>query len=176
MDEPTFWKMIEAARDEADGDCEAQVEALVRRLSEMPEEEIFDFDGLCLEMRHRAYRWDLWGASYLLNGGSSDDGFEYFRGWLIAQGRAVYEQALRDPDSLADVVTEAQAEEADFECEDMLYTAMLAYEKKTGTEMPEREGTAPYPDITGERWEEDDLETLLPKLWKRTATDDEGEP
>ena len=36
-----------------------------------------------------SYRWDLWGAAYLANGGCSDDGFDYFRGWLIGQGRKV---------------------------------------------------------------------------------------
>jgi hypothetical protein len=30
---------------------------------------------------------DQWGAAYLANGGCSDDGFDYFRGWLIGQGR-----------------------------------------------------------------------------------------
>jgi hypothetical protein len=44
---------------------------------------------------------DQWGAAYLANGGCSDDGFDYFRGWLIGQGRKVYETVLADPDSLA---------------------------------------------------------------------------
>ena len=48
----------------------------------------------------RAYRQELWGAAYLINGGCSDDGFVYFLGWLIAQGRDVYQAALPDPDSL----------------------------------------------------------------------------
>jgi hypothetical protein len=26
-----------------------------------------------------AYTWDLWGAVFVLNGGDSDDGFEYFQ-------------------------------------------------------------------------------------------------
>jgi hypothetical protein len=34
-----------------------------------------------------AYRWDLWGLAYQLNGGCSDDGFVYFRCWLLGQGR-----------------------------------------------------------------------------------------
>ena len=32
---------------------------------------------------------DLWAAAYLINGGCSDEGFDHFRGWLIAHGRDV---------------------------------------------------------------------------------------
>ncbi|MFE5591185.1 DUF4240 domain-containing protein [Streptomyces sp. NPDC056549] len=33
-------------------------------------------------------------AAYMVNGGCCDDGFDYFRGWLIAQGRNVFERAV----------------------------------------------------------------------------------
>ncbi|WP_217498085.1 MULTISPECIES: DUF4240 domain-containing protein [Sphingomonas] len=36
----------------------------------------------------RSYRWDLWRAAKVAKGGVSDDGFEYFRTWLISRGRA----------------------------------------------------------------------------------------
>ena len=38
----------------------------------------------------RAYTWDLWGAAYVVHGGASDDGFVYFRHWLISKGRRVF--------------------------------------------------------------------------------------
>jgi hypothetical protein len=50
-----------------------------------------------------SYHVDLSGAAYLINGRCSDDGVEYFRGWLIAQGRATYERVVADPDALADL-------------------------------------------------------------------------
>ncbi len=45
--------------------------------------------------------------AYQLNGGCSDDcfvyfRFVYFRCWLLAQGRATWEAALCDPDSVVD--------------------------------------------------------------------------
>jgi hypothetical protein len=40
-----------------------------------------------------SYRTVLWAAACLINGGYSDDGFEYFRGWLIVQGRDVFERS-----------------------------------------------------------------------------------
>ncbi|MFD8951587.1 DUF4240 domain-containing protein [Streptomyces xanthophaeus] len=57
-------------------------------------------------------RWDLmvdscsnplWAAAYLAHGGCSDDGFDYFRGWLIAQGCDVFERVAADPDALAEL-------------------------------------------------------------------------
>src|SRR5262245_53974222 len=45
--------------------------------------------------------WNLWGAAYLMNGGCSDDGFEYFRAWLMAQGRRTFEKAVEDADTKA---------------------------------------------------------------------------
>ncbi|MFF5497583.1 DUF4240 domain-containing protein [Streptomyces aquilus] len=38
-----------------------------------------------------------------MNGGCSDDGFDYFRGWPIAQGREDFERATADPDALAEL-------------------------------------------------------------------------
>ncbi|WP_449342020.1 DUF4240 domain-containing protein [Streptomyces aurantiogriseus] len=37
----------------------------------------------------RAYTWDLWGAAWVLLDGASDDAFDFFRCWLIGQGREV---------------------------------------------------------------------------------------
>ena len=112
---------------------------------------------------HRSYRWDLWGAAFVINGGCSDDGFEYFRGWLMLQGRDVWEAALRDPESLADVPLDGNAD-----CEDVLYVASEAYERVTGRSLGSH--SEPHADQpAGQAWEEEDLETLYPRLWTRSA-------
>jgi hypothetical protein len=87
------------------------------------------FEGL----QDASYRWDLWAAGYLINGGCSDDGFDYFRGWLITQGRQIWEAAIADPDSLADVALDADAS-CEAMAEDMLGAAMVAYGVVTGDE------------------------------------------
>ena len=46
---------------------------------------------------------DLWAAAYLINGGCSDEGFDSFRGWLIAHGREAVARSVKSPDSLADL-------------------------------------------------------------------------
>ena len=50
-------------------------------------------------MDNAAYRTDVWALAYLLRGGCSDDSLDAFRGWLILQGRKVFEATLADPDS-----------------------------------------------------------------------------
>src|SRR5262245_15492561 len=100
MDKSTFWSLIEGAKKKAKGNPEKQVEILEKELAKFPPEEIIAFNKIYDEFRFRAYRRELWAAAYIINGGCSDDGFEYFRGWLIAQGKEVYEDALRDPELL----------------------------------------------------------------------------
>jgi hypothetical protein len=96
-----FWEHIDKSRRK---DSDAHAERLVRRLAKLPEREVLDFCHLWDEALDAAYTWNLWAAGYVINAGCSDDGFEYFRGWLVLQGRKVYEAALKDPDSLAAVI------------------------------------------------------------------------
>jgi hypothetical protein len=110
-----------------------------------------------------SYRWDLWGAAFVINGGCSDDGFDYFRGWLMFQGRDVWEAALRDPESLAEVSFDGDAE-----CEDALYAASKAYELVAGGRLSSTGEHRPS-EPAGAAWQETDLQTLYPKLWKRFA-------
>lgn len=110
MTEDEFWEHIRATRRV---DPDAHVERLTARLTKLPPEEILDFDHLWRVVAARAYRRDLWGAAYIINGGCSDDGFDYFTDWLILQGRTVYEAAIADPDTLAEVL---DGEEVECEC------------------------------------------------------------
>ena len=90
------------ARTATDGDCQAQTAQLVAALGQRSVVEVLDWDRIQDELWVESYRRDLWGAAYLINGGCSDDGFDYFRGWLLGQGQAIWQAALADPDSLAD--------------------------------------------------------------------------
>src|ERR1044071_8440630 len=81
---------------------------------------------------------DLWAAAYLINGGCSEEGFDAFRGWLIAHGREAVARSVRAPDSLADVplVQAAVDSGAVFEAEEVLAIADEAYAQATGSELP----------------------------------------
>jgi hypothetical protein len=98
MTQKEFWEHIEKTKRR---DADEHAERLVARLAKRAVNDILDFAHLWDEMLGRAESWAVWGAAYIINGGCSDDGFEYFRGWLILRGRKVYEAALKNPDSLA---------------------------------------------------------------------------
>ena len=160
MDENEFWSMIERSRAE---DPDAQEEALERLLTGRSREELEAFDRIYREQLVRAYRWDLWGAGYVIAGGMGDDSFDYFCDWLIGQGREVFEQALADPDSLADV---PDVEEDEIEAEELRYAVQKAYESTHGEELPIAGQSQPA-DPAGEEWDEDDVDSLYPRLAAR---------
>ncbi len=154
MNELEFWDIIKASKVGA-ADQDEQETNLRSLLSAQSIEEIVAFDRIFDELRQRSYRWDLWGAAYILNGGCSDDGFEYFQRALIAEGREKYERALADPESLVEWA------EPDFEFEGIYYIARDVYKEKSGGEsMPlhNLEWTEP----SGENWDEAELETRFP--------------
>ncbi|MFJ6381287.1 DUF4240 domain-containing protein [Kitasatospora sp. NPDC092039] len=120
MDAQPFWKLVEDARcrvsDPADGDAVAAM--AVNLLSTQPRDEIIAADRVLRELLAHSYRNPLWAAAYLINGGCSDDAFDYFRGWLIMQGRRVFERVLADPDSLAELpAVRAAAPDGVVDCE-----------------------------------------------------------
>src|SRR6266702_1273798 len=145
MDRDEFWTLIEAARAAGGDDCRQQTAHLVAALQQRSVDDILAFDRILYELMAESYRWDLWGAAYVINGGCSDDGFDYFRGWLIAQGEQVFAAALQDPDSLATELPDSH--DYDAECETLLYVEKDAYVERAGAEMPWT-ANPPNPDMT----------------------------
>lgn len=158
MERETFWRIVGAARAAGRDDLDARVEALRAELSRLGCRDLQEFQQHYDALHAEAYRWDLWGAAYLMLEGCSDDGFHYFRAWLISEGQAVYEVAFQDPDSLAGLPL---VEVADNEC--FGYVAEEVYKEKTGREMPRSQSNQPAMP-RGERWEEADLDRLFPRL------------
>jgi hypothetical protein len=128
------------------------------------------------EVMADSYRVDLWGAAYLINGGCSDDGYEYFRGWLIAQGRATFERIVADPDALADlpdIRVAAAFGRDDVECESALGIADDAHLVATGHHLPPGSFTIRHPVLAFDWDFEDNVEARrrLPRLMQlRGAT------
>jgi len=87
LDTNQFWAIIEAGGPEVQDDPERQLAAVRQALLAPPPDELIEFHRLFNRAMEDAYTWDLWGAAYLINGGGSDDGFAYFRSWLISRGR-----------------------------------------------------------------------------------------
>ena len=159
MDEPTFWAIVEAAKAETTPALSNQPEILQNKLEVLPPPEIVAFDRIFTKLHNDAYRWDLWAAAYIIEGGCSDDGFTDFRAGLIGLGREVYYAAVNDPSSLVRQPTHG----VDFSHEAMLYAAPGAYEAVTGEEMPDH-GLAHPEGPIGERWDKSSVGTKYPEL------------
>ena len=162
MDIDGFWKLIEQSKRGTE-DCDEQAEKLTEILEKLTQEEVVSFDKHFQSLRIQAYTWDLWGVAYLINGGCSDDGFDYFRAWLIAQGRKRFEAALQDAESVS-----SYAEPDECECEDILYVTAQVYEEKAGSPLPD-DGIRLPSEPLGSSWEEDELEQRFPKTAKKFA-------
>lgn len=155
----SFWEIIEQAKEKSGDNWESRPESLKEILLQYSADDIRQFDKDYRTRLNEAYRWDLWGAAYLINGGCSDDGFDYWRDFLISEGKSVYEAALKNPDSLADLDNIEDAE-----LEEFRYAIDEAYEELTGKEIPISDDIE-YPDEpTGEEWNEEDLSSMFPGL------------
>jgi hypothetical protein len=125
LPEARFWSIVDAARTRAKKQS-AWASSLAKELKELTPEDIAAFDAAFAERMRRAHDYSLWGAAYLLDDGSSDDGFLGFRAWLIFQGRDVFEAALKDPETLARF-----AGHGDFDAEEVLGVAAKRFEAKS---------------------------------------------
>jgi hypothetical protein len=163
MDDDRFWAFIGAARDAAGDDVEDRVAGLEQVLLDHHPDEVMAFQHKYDEMLARACRWDLRGAAHLLVGSSSEDVFRHFRDWLLSEGEAVFEAALADPDSLADV-----QQEEDFELEAFGLVAAEVFEQMTDRPLPQGPSADPATPA-GKAWHEDELPALLPRLARRFA-------
>jgi hypothetical protein len=154
MDLNGFWEIIRRSKDPEPG---------VRYiLGQLTPSELIEFEHHFLKMLDDAYHWDLWGAAYVGCGGCSDDGFADFCAGLIFQGKDVYESALKNPDSLADLNQSLE----ELCMEELLYVATKVYRAKTKGEMPEHNikfRKTPY----GVKRDRQDLERLYPRLWQK---------
>jgi hypothetical protein len=156
-----FWALVESARAGGD-DCWRVSRRLTNTLAKLPPASIAEFGTELSARMAESYRWDLWAVAYVANGGASDDGFDYFRGWLLTRGRARFELALRDPP--AAVVGASRLR--DLECEEMLGVAYDAYERVTRAPLPR--STVPWPDKpAGTPWAEETIERVYPGLTAR---------
>ena len=158
MEIDRFWQLIERALRAGGDDPDARVDALRAELSGLTPPELQSFQNHYDQLLVRAYRWDLWGAAYVINGGCSDDGFRYFRDWLISEGRETYEAALLDPESLAALPKVESAENELYG-----YVALELFEEAGAGEL-DRDFSTEGADPAGERWEEDAVSAMYPRL------------
>jgi Protein of unknown function (DUF4240) len=159
----TFWGLIDDTRTVSEGDAERHAEVLRCRLARMTPEEILGFERLWRRYDARAYRWELWAAAYLLNGGCDDRCFEHFRSYVIGLGERVYEDALADADSLVFLAERGPAHQFAHDAESLGFAAADAYAAVTGTEIPDVGPELPVEPI-GREWDEERPQDVAPRI------------
>jgi len=168
MTDEQFWSIIHDSRtafdpSHRDGNMHKQKERLAMLLSSLTLDDIVGFDTLFQEKKKELYRWDLWAAAYIFDGGCSDDGFSDFREWLISMGEEVYTRALKDVNSLIGVMDRDDVEYPSFE--GFWHVPTVVYEKKTGKKMPYILSPTRLGEPVGQDWTEKDLPLRFPELW-----------
>lgn len=169
MTDDQFWSIIEQSRDGVpsvglDNEVmDRQLAKMTMFLEALTPEEIVAFDTVMGKVHRRSNLWDLWGVAYIIMGGCSDDAFEYFRRWLLAQGRETFERAVREPDSLAEIIPSGLDHEMDFE--EFFHLADDVYGAKTGNELADLRLNWQDTGPQGDTWTEEDLPKRFPKTW-----------
>lgn len=155
-----FWQVIDRSRT-PDGNENRFRRNLRKETKSWTLAQILGFKLRLEQALEESYTWGIWGVAYLINGGCSDDGFHYFRLWLIAQGREVFSAAMERPESIANVASQNQ----DNEFEMLGYIPAELYARRSRKPMPiVSSPISTSPEPAGRKWEEDDLPQLFPEV------------
>ena len=166
--EEKFWQIIESSKTKSNSK-EQQYDAILNSLKSLSLEETAGFRIQTDKLLNISYKNELWCAAYIINSGCSDDGFEYFRCWLISKGKKVFYETLKNPDYLVNHTT---SDDDENEFEDFWNVANDAFQKKTGRDLHaflERSSIDAYKPIKL-TWNEDDpnsMKKICPKLFKK---------
>jgi hypothetical protein len=176
MEWKQFWKVIDAAYRPSGPD---HFEALKDELGKLKWFEIIAFQARFDEAMAAANTINLEGAAYLINGGEhGGDGFRDFRCWLVGRGRHAYEAALKNPDSLADILDGDPVDGFGLDA-----AAVRVYEEKTGMSdfyerLDREEKDLPPPPPEGDDWDFEDeaeMRKRFPRLCHLYLIPAEGE-
>lgn len=172
LNEDLYWTIIaDSLQNSADQD--EQEMYLISQLKQLSPVEIIGFRLRTDKLLYDTYNSEMWCAGYIMNGGCSDDGFEYFRNWVISRGKEIYYKAKENPDSLIDQ-TDLDLEEYEFES--FWYVALGAFREKTGKELYDfidddnfklKEGYYPNFQFTWSDDNPDSMEAICPRLFNK---------
>ncbi len=127
-----FWAIIHStiyAQDQKE-----QMELIREELSKLENLQIVLFNKILKRLKDKATCWEIFGAGHVIKGAGICECFESFLLWIISKGKSVYENALKNPDSLSDVITQRDIDEG-VSFERLSYIVWDVYKEKTGKKM-----------------------------------------
>lgn len=131
LSEDSFWALIENSLKETTNQEDQEI-FLVSAIEKLTPQEMIGFRLRTDKLLYDSYNPELWCAAYIVSGGCSDGGFEYFRCWLISQGKEVFYKVKSNPDALINEVVEGKES---YEFEGFWYVAMNAFKNSTGEDL-----------------------------------------
>jgi len=165
MDRSRFYELIDEAREGTDAAApSADAEDLRDVLERVDDDELAGFAAALDRELSRLNDWRVWGAGHVALGplgGLGDDGFHYFRLWILGKGKDAVDQALEDPDGLAEYLGDEDGE--DLLNEELEYVAVELLEER-GIDVEAEDGVEPDGDPSGQEFDEDTLQAHYPRL------------
>jgi len=89
LDETIFWNIVDSSVKNTKNQ-DAQERFLVKEIEKLTPKQMIGFRLRTDKLLYDTYNSEMWCAGYIMNGGCSDDGFEYFRNWIISRGKDTY--------------------------------------------------------------------------------------
>jgi len=171
LNEDTYWAIIDRSL-KATNNQEDQEQFLIAEIEKISPKEIIGFRLRTDKLLYDTYTSEMWCAGYIMNGGCSDDGFEYFRCWVISRGKDTYYKTKANPDYLIHEVVE-NADYYEFEL--FWYVALEAFEHTTGVDLynyidnekfTTAEGSYPEFKFTWQEENPESMKKICPKLFE----------
>ena len=171
LDESLFWEIVDKSIKNSNNES-GQMSFLVKKIEKLTPKEIIGFRLRTDKLLFDTYNSEMWCAGYIMNGGCSDDAFEYFRNWVISRGKEVYYGAKENPDNLISEYVEGKEY---YDLEDFWYVALTAFNKKTGKELYDyisddfktNEGNYPQFEFTWEEEKPETIKAICPRLFEK---------
>lgn len=172
LDENIFWNIVDNSLKNTNNQ-KNQEAFLIKEIQKLTPKEIIGFRLRTDKLLYDTYNSKMWCAGYIMNGGCSDDGFEYFRNWVISRGKDVYYKAKENPDTL--ISQKENGEDEMFDFESFWYVALEAFNKKTGKNLYDfidyenfktTEGNYPQFEFDWKEENAESMKKLCPQLFE----------
>ena len=136
MDKKIFWKLIDKVNIISNISNKSEIlKNMENELMRYSLNEIVEWENIYDYYKELAKKEIIYAAAVIINVVVSEDGYDYFRAWLISKGHKTYMEALKSPDSLVKINCDSGT--AFFELYN--YVARYAYLKKAFLENIETE-------------------------------------
>jgi hypothetical protein len=182
MDAAFFWDIIDTAFLKGAFNNKVKEQVIMDRLIQLTPEQIQEFEIIFQEMNKQASTWELYAAQTIIEGGSSDDRFFYFRCWIISLGKTNFDRAISNPDHLASLDLSSLNPRGYYYCqfEELISMSDRAYEIVTQKD-PDTDLSFPRAvaterglfydsntDMSGTEWKSnEELSGIAPLLYKK---------